>query len=88
MYYNNIVKKIVKTYIVGRKRDNIAELIILGIFIVIYLISKANLNHKVNNYDISKVSTGKMAMDAGKSYTEIQRNMVAGKYDKDDKWKI
>lgn len=65
-----------------------AELITLGIFIVIYLIGKANLNHKVDNYDISKVSIGKMAMDAGKSHTEIQRNMVAGKYDKDDKWKI
>lgn len=65
-----------------------AELITLGIFVVIYLISKANLNHKVNNYDISKVSTGKMSLDSGKSYTEIQRNMVAGKYDKDDTWKI
>lgn len=31
---------------------------------------------------------GKMVMDTGKSPTEIQRNMVAGKYDKDDKWKI
>lgn len=65
-----------------------AELITFAIFIVIYLIGKAKLNHKVNNYDMSKVSIGKMAMDAGKSPTEIQRNMVAGKYDKDNEWKI
>lgn len=65
-----------------------AELITLGIFIVIYLIGKANLNHKVDNYDMSKVSMGKMAMDAGKSHTEIRKNLVAGKYNKDDKWKI
>lgn len=60
-----------------------AELITLGIFIVIYLIGKANLNNKVNNYDMTKVSIGKMSMDAGKSKTEIQKNMVAGKYNKD-----
>lgn len=60
-----------------------AEFIVLVFFLAIYLISKANLNHKVDNYDMSKVSIGKMAMDAGKSKTEIQRNMVAGKYDKD-----
>lgn len=59
------------------------ELITLGIFIVIYLIGKANLNYKVNNYDMTKVSIGKMSMDAGKSKTEIQKNMVAGKYNKD-----
>lgn len=65
-----------------------AELITLGIFVAIYLISKASLNNKVNNYDMTKVSIGKMSMDAGKSPTEIQRNMVAGKYDKDNEWKI
>lgn len=65
-----------------------AELITLGIFIVIYLIGKANLNHKVDNYDMSKVSIGKMSVDAGKSHTEIRKNLVAGKYNKDDKWKI
>lgn len=64
------------------------DLIVIGIFVIIYLISKVNLEHKVDNYDMSKVSNGKMAMDAGKSYTEIKRNLVAGKYDKDDKWKI
>lgn len=64
------------------------KLIVVGFFIAIYLISKANLERKVDNYDMSKVSTGKMAMDAGKSHTEIKRNMVAGKYDKDDEWKI
>lgn len=65
-----------------------AELILIGVIIAAYIINKINLNHKVDNYDMTKVSIGKMAMDAGKSHTEIQRNMVAGKYDKDDKWKI
>ncbi len=55
---------------------------------VIYLISKARLERKVDKYDMSKVFAGKMAMDAGKSYTEIKRNLVAGRYDKDDQWKI
>lgn len=41
-----------------------------------------NRESKVNNYDMSKVSTGKMAMDVGKSPDEIKNNLVAGKYDK------
>lgn len=65
-----------------------AELVVIIIFIVIYLVNKASLEHKVDNYDMSKVSIGKMSMDTGKSYTEIKRNLVSGKYDKDDKWKI
>ena len=54
-------------------------LIVLG---VMYGISKASLEHKVDNYPISRVDTSKMARDAGKSYTEIKRKMVNGKYDK------
>ena len=65
-----------------------AELIILIIFLVIWGISRANTNAKLDNYDMSKVSIGKMSMDSGKSKSEIRRNLVAGKYDKDDKWKI
>lgn len=65
-----------------------AELIVIGFFVAIYLINKANLNRKLDNYDMTKVSIGKMAMDAGKSHAEIQRNLVAGKYDKDENWKI
>lgn len=41
-----------------------------------------NRESKVNNYDMSKVSTAKMAMDAGKSSDVIKNNLVAGKYDK------
>lgn len=57
-------------------------LIGLIVFAIIWGISKASLEHKVDNYPISRVDTSKMAMDAGKSYTEIKRNMVNGKYDK------
>ena len=65
-----------------------AELIVIFFWVAVYLIDKVRLEMKVDNYDISKVSLGKMSMDTGKSYTEIKRNMVAGKYDKDDKWRI
>lgn len=65
--------------------ETLIGLIILG---VIWVVSKANLKHKVDNYDMSKVSIGKMSMDVGKIPTEMQRNMVVGKYDKDDEWKI
>lgn len=65
-----------------------AELIIIVFLVAVYLMNKTNLNRKVDNYDMSKVSMGKMAMDADKSPKEIQKNLVAGKYDKDDKWKI
>lgn len=64
------------------------ELIVVGIIVIIVLISKADLHHKVDNYPIDKVSIAKMSMDAGKSPEYIQRQMVAGKYDKDDEWKI
>lgn len=64
------------------------ELVVIIVFIIIYAIYKANLNHKVDNYPINKVSIAKMSMDAGKSPKYIQRQMVAGKYDKDNEWKI
>lgn len=64
------------------------ELIVVGIIVTIVLISKADLHHKVDNYPIDKVSIAKMSMDAGKSPEYIQRQMVAGKYDKDNEWKI
>lgn len=41
-----------------------------------------NRESKVNNYDMSKVSMGKMAMDAGKSPDVIKNNLISGKYDK------
>ena len=59
------------------------DLIGLIILVAIYLISKASLNHKVDNYDISKVSSAKMAMDYDKSPEYRQRKMVSGAYDKD-----
>lgn len=64
--------------------------LIIGIIIIaiIYGIIKANENAKFNAYDMNKVSTGKMAQDFGKSPSEIRRNIVAGKYDKDEHWKL
>ena len=60
----------------------IIALIILG---VIWAVSKANLDNKVDNYPINRVDTGKMWSDKltnNLSDTQVQRNMVNGKYDK------
>lgn len=42
------------------------EVVVIIIFVIIYAIYKANLNHKVDNYPIDKVSIAKISMDAGK----------------------
>ncbi len=61
------------------------ELIIcIIVFGGIALWQKAKINSKFEHYDPSNVSIGKMAQDAGKSKYEIKKNMMAGKYDKDD----
>lgn len=65
-----------------------AELIVLVIIGAIYFINKWIVDAKLDNYDMSKVSIGKMSMDVGKSQSEIRRNLVNGKYDKDEQWKI
>ena len=65
-----------------------AELIVIGIFVAVYFIVKARLESKVNHYDMSKVSIGKLAMDSDKSKSEIQRNLVGGKYDNDGAWRF
>ena len=65
-----------------------AELIVIGIFVAVYFIVKARLESKVNHYDMSKVSIGKLAMDSDKSQNEIKRNLVNGKYDKDGAWRF
>lgn len=60
----------------------IIALIILG---VIWAVSKANLDDKVSNYPLNRVDTGKMISDKisnNLSDTQVQRNMVNGKYDK------
>lgn len=62
--------------------ETIIGLIILG---VIWAISNASLNNKVDNYPISKVDTSKMLSDKVRnnlSDKQVQRNMVNGKYDK------
>ena len=62
--------------------ETIIVLIILGI---IWAVSKASLNSKVDNYPTDKVDTYKMASDKIRnnlSDAQVQRNMVNGKYDK------
>ena len=62
----------------GMNMQLLGTLILIGIVID----DKIILEHKVDNYPISRVDSGKMAMDSGKSYDTIKRNLVAGKYDK------
>ena len=62
--------------------ETIIGLIIIG---VIWAVSKASLNNKVDNYPISRVDTSKMVSDKIRnnlSDAQVQRNMVNGKYDK------
>lgn len=57
-------------------------IIAIIIFAIIYGISKSSLEHRVDNYDISKVDSSKMAADAYKGPGAVKRNLVNGKYDK------
>ena len=62
-----------------------AEIIVILVFVVIYLVCKANFNYKVDNYPISKVDSSKMISDKvsnNLSNAQVQRNMINGKYDK------
>ncbi|MDD4689628.1 MAG: hypothetical protein PHE51_07795 [Eubacteriales bacterium] len=65
------------------------ELLLTIVIVIIYFaVSRGSVNQKLENYDMSKVSIGKMACDTGKSHHEIRKNLVNGKYDKDANWKI
>ena len=60
-------------------------IILLIVIAIIWATSNAELNKKVDNYPISKIDTGKMISDKvmnNLSDKQVQRNMVAGKYDK------
>ena len=62
--------------------ETIIGLIIIG---VIWAVSKISLNSRVDNYPISRVDANKMMSDKivnNLSDTQVQRNMVNGKYDK------
>lgn len=64
--------------LLGGSIEALTLIIPMTIGFVYYL----NRESKVDNYDMSKVSTAKMAMDTGKSSDVIKNNLVAGKYDK------
>lgn len=69
----------------------IMELFLAIIIGVIYFAcTRGSVNAKLDNYDMTKVSAGKMAADKAKGLStyEIRKNTVAGKYDKDANWKI
>jgi len=57
-------------------------IVLLIIFGVVYIVSKAQLDSKVNSYPLDRVNTIKMQAD-NCSPAEKQRRMVAGYYDKD-----
>lgn len=61
-----------------------AELILIGIFVAIWAISKISVETKLDNYDMSKVDTAKMTKDMcdGVSVAERRRRCVNGYYDK------
>lgn len=62
--------------------------ILLILFFVVYKVIATETANQAKIYDYRKVSMGKMAQDIGKSQSYINRKMISGGYDKDDKWKI
>lgn len=53
------------------------------LLVAIFLYHKYE-DYKLNNYDISKVSSQKMCIDCDKSTRKRIRNTIRGKYDKGD----
>lgn len=61
------------------------ELAIIIIAVVIYLIYKAGIDSRVDNYPIDRVDSSKMISDKVRnnlSDRQVQINMINGKYDK------
>lgn len=58
------------------------EIIAIIALVIIYKISQASLEYKVDNYKMSKVDTSKLCADAYKGPETVKRNLVSGKYDK------
>ena len=63
---------------------NMETLIGLAVIIAIFAIPNMITNHKLDNYDISKIDNAKLSRDAanGVSVSERRRRCVNGYYDK------
>lgn len=57
-------------------------IITIIVCVIFYGVSKALLEHKVDNYNMSNVDTTKLCADAHKGANAVKRNLVNGKYDK------
>lgn len=68
--------------------------LIIGLIFVIALSSgmqsRNTVNKKFQEYDMSKVSVGKLAIarNKGASTYEIRKGIIEGKYNKDDQFKL
>ena len=62
-------------------------LIGIGVIIAIFAIPNMITNHKLENYDVSKIDNTKLSWDVanGVSVSERRRRLVNGYYDKDKK---
>lgn len=64
--------------------EGIGFLFCILVFVGIGLYQKIKVNSQFEHFDMSNVSIGKMAQDAGKcSKYQARKNMMAGKYNKD-----
>ena len=63
------------------------EIFLLLILVVVWAINKADINRKLDNYDIAKTNLSKLSWDTanGVSVAERRRRLVNGYYDKDKK---
>ena len=64
----------------------IGNLVVIGIIYFIFaILPQMKTDHRLDNYDMSKVDSTKMFLDKYEnnlSDREVQENVVAGKYDK------
>lgn len=65
-----------------------AEFIILLIFLAGIKLYHIYEDIKFDSYSTKNVSIGKLALDTKSSPRQVRRNMMAGKYDKDEHFKI
>ena len=71
----------------GESEKIIMEILLLLILVAVWAINKADINRKLDNYDMSKVDNSKLSWDTanGVSVAERRRRLVNGYYDKDRK---
>ena len=62
-------------------------LILLIVVFIAYKIYQADVAKKASQYERSKISVGKMAVDDCKNVHQINQKILRGEYNKDNHWR-